>query len=78
MMAEPNLIDTATYLNNLASAQMTSVETQNYNIMAILRMTIACFGIVSNTTVVVVFLNHQRLRKKIPNIYIINQVSEII
>ena len=36
---------------------------------------IASVGIVANLTVIVVFLNHKKLRKKIPNIFIINQVS---
>ena len=32
-------------------------------------------GIITNLTVIVVFLNHKKLRRKIPNIFIINQVS---
>ena len=35
---------------------------------------ISCVGIIANATVVVVFLNHRKLRQKIPNIFIINQV----
>ena len=40
----------------------------------IIHSTIACIGIIANSTVVVVFLNHKKLRQKIPNIFIINQV----
>ena len=36
---------------------------------------ISCVGIIANATVVVVFLNHKKLRQKIPNIFIINQVD---
>ena len=43
----------------------------------VITSTIACVGIVSNLTVIVVFLNHTKLRKKIPNIFIINQVRTI-
>ena len=35
---------------------------------------IASVGIITNLTVIVVFLNHKKLRRKIPNIFIINQV----
>ena len=40
----------------------------------IIQSTIASVGIVANLTVIVVFLNHKKLRRKIPNIFIINQV----
>ena len=40
----------------------------------IIQSTTASLGIVSNLTVIVVFLNHKKLRRKIPNIFIINQV----
>ena len=46
-----------------------------YDIVALLGMTIASVGIISNFTVVVVFLNQAKLRRKIPIIYIINQVN---
>ena len=45
------------------------------NSMLILSAAIASVGIVANMTVAVAFLNHRKLRKKIPNIFIINQVS---
>ena len=46
-----------------------------YDIVALMGMTIASVGIISNFTVVVVFLNQVKLRRKIPIIYIINQVN---
>ena len=48
----------------------------NLDIMVILQNTIASLGIVANFTVVIVFLNDRKLRCKIPNMFIINQVSE--
>ena len=43
----------------------------------IIQSTAASVGIVANLTVIVVFLNHKKLRRKIPNIFIINQVRTI-
>ena len=40
----------------------------------IIQSSIASVGIIANFTVIVVFLNHKKLRRKIPNIFIINQV----
>ena len=40
--------------------------------------TISSIGIVTNFTVIIVFLNDKKLRKKIPNIFIINQVRVIL
>ena len=45
-------------------------------IMMIFKSVIASVGIIANLTVVVVFGNHRKLRRKIPNIFIINQVSK--
>lgn len=46
----------------------------SFTIMLI-QSTIASIGIISNFTVIVSFLNHKILRKKIRNKFIINQVS---
>ena len=46
------------------------------DIMMLLSTIIASVGIVSNSTVVVVFLKHKKMRRKIPNIFIINQVRD--
>ena len=40
----------------------------------IIQSTIASVGIVGNLNVIVVFLNHKKFRRKIPNIFIVNQV----
>ena len=45
------------------------------NIMTIFSTAIASVGIVANMNVVVVFVCQQKLRRKIPNMFIINQVS---
>ena len=43
-------------------------------IIVILQSVIASVGIVANSTVIIVFLNNEKMRRKIPNIFIINQV----
>ena len=48
------------------------------DLVTLLSMTIASIGIISNLTVVVVFLNQVKLRRKIPIIYIINQVNSFL
>ena len=55
----------------------TTIETaEQSDVMKILQMIIAVVGIIGNFTVVFAFLNHKQLRKKIPNMFIINQVSK--
>ena len=44
------------------------------NAMKIVILVIACTGVVTNLIVIIVFLNDRKLRRKIPNICIINQV----
>ena len=44
-------------------------------IIVILQSVIASVGIVANSTVIIVFLNNEKMRRKIPNIFIINQVK---
>ena len=61
-------IPTLDYLND---------ELQTVDVMMILSAMIASVGIVANFTVIIVFLNDKKLRKKIPNIFIIHQVSFI-
>ena len=52
-------------------------NTTNIDVMAILSFIIASVGIVANLTVVVAFLNSKKLKGKIPNIFIINQVRTL-
>ena len=42
-----------------------------------IQSTIASVGIISNFTVIVSFLNHKIMMKKIPNKFIMNQVSNL-
>ena len=54
-----------------------SLRETSTNVMMILSSTIASLGIISNLTVVTVFMRNKKLRIKIPNIFIINQVRKI-
>ena len=52
------------------------VETSDkIDVMMTLHSLIASVGIVANITVVIALVNHRKLRRKIPNIFIINQVG---
>ena len=44
------------------------------DVMVVLRLILSSVGIIGNLTVLIVFLNHRKFRKKIPNIFIIHQV----
>ena len=46
-----------------------------FNGMKIIQVIIASMGMITNIIVVIVFLNDRKLRRKIPNICIINQVG---
>ena len=52
-----------------------SESSQSVDVMMVLSTIIASVGIVANFTVILVFLNDKKLRKKIQNIFIINQVG---
>ena len=60
---------------NVTLETQTSSTEIKMDVMMILSSTIASLGIISNLTVVVIFLRNKKLRIKIPNIFIINQVS---
>ena len=49
-------------------------DSKSFDVMKILQLVIACLGITTNLIVIVVFLNHKKLRRKVPNICI-NEVS---
>ena len=49
-----------------------------FNGLKILQLVIASMGIITNIIVVIVFLNDRKLRRKIPNICIINQVGTVL
>ena len=53
-------------------------EENNINFMTIVSAIIASVGIVANLTVVVAFAKHKELRQKVPVIFVINQVRDIL
>ena len=61
---------------------MTSSDTEesfdSLDVMMALSSTVASIGTVSSVTVVVAFMKHKKLRRKIPNMFIIYQVSVIL
>ena len=63
--------------NNKSTLNETSNTSNTIEVMEIIQLSIAPIGIVRNLTVIVVFLNNKRLRRKIPNKFIVNQVSII-
>ena len=71
---------TTEYSNGFAINSTSSYSERNsasINVMQILQSVIACVGIVANFTVIVVFLNDKKLRRKIPNRFIVNQVRNV-
>ena len=74
------------YRVNLSTDDTKSVSMQSESndndskeqIILIIQSTIASIGIFANLSVIVVFLNHRKLRRKIPNIFIINQVIFVL
>ena len=49
----------------------------NVDVMRILQISVSSVGMAANAIVVFAFLNHKQLRSKVPNMYIINQVSHL-
>ena len=60
-------------MENKTSSRIDSDK--SLDIMMVLSTAISSVGIIANLTVVIIFLNNKKLRCKIPNIFIINQVS---
>ena len=70
------MTSTATF-TNVSTIETNKLEENTdtrISTMGIIHSVIASVGIVTNLTVIIVFLNHRRLRRKVPNICIINQV----
>ena len=67
-----NVIEALTTETNITESRDISIK---YDVMRILQITIATSGIITNLAVIVVFVNDKTLRRKVPNICIINQVS---
>ena len=68
----------ATFDNDNTTEATSAEPTRTIDVMVLLSAIIASVGIVANATVIFAFLNHKKLRGKIPNIFIINQVSAIL
>ena len=70
------------YKKSISAGNMTFNEqvesSPTVDVMMILTCIITSVGIVSNLTVVIVFLHHKKLRRKIPNMFIINQVRVVL
>ena len=68
-----------TLANNINSTRKKTLgseaNAEQFNVMQIIQLVIVSVGITANLTVIVVFLNHKELRRKIPNRFIVNQVS---
>ena len=60
---------------NSEKPNILSVQNGKIDVMMLLQCIIASVGIIANSTVVIVFVYHKELRRKIPNRFIINQVS---
>ena len=69
------ILDEHIYMNDIqCNVTTTDSEDPMQEIVAISQCVISAVGIIANSTVIVVFVNDKRLRRKIPNIFIINQV----
>ena len=72
-------LPTTTQLNTMATTTLELIEAgDNTDLMKILQTLISTCGIVTNLLVVIVFLNDKEMRRKIPNICIINQVGHVM
>ena len=60
--------------NDSTTHLKSSVNVHYLDLMDIVQLSIAPVGIIGNLTVIIVFLSHRKLRRKIPNRFIINQV----
>ena len=67
----------SSYVENSTRNQtpVSSHKEYQINAVTIISTSIASVGIIANLTVVIAFVNNKKLRRKIPNIFIINQVS---
>ena len=65
---------TETNVTSVVTESSVEAGEQSDYVMMILHSMTASVGIVANLTVVVAFLNHKKFRRKIQNVFIINQV----
>ena len=59
---------------NVTEIMENANDSVEFNGMKIVQVIIASMGVITNIIVVIVFLKDRKLRRKIPNICIINQV----
>ena len=64
--------------DNVTHATDNDEVSGKFNGMKIIIVIIACVGVITNIVVVIVFLNDRKMRRKIPNICIINQVCMFV
>ena len=69
-----NVTGTKEPLANKSTPHM-DIDINYLDVMDVIRLSIAPLCIIGNLTVIVVFLGHRKLRRKIPNRFIVNQVS---
>ena len=69
--------DSVKFQENRTFDTITVLPRNSKDVIRIVRSSIACVGIISNLVVIIVFLKDKLSRRKIPNIFIINQVREI-
>ena len=60
---------------NKTATNETVASSNTIDVMEIIQLSIAPVGIVANLTVIIVFLSNKKLRRKIPNKLIVNQVK---
>ena len=65
-------------VNSNESKQFSEGKLIDFDVMEIVQLSIAPVGIIGNLTVIVVFLSHRKLRCKIPNRFIVNQVRKFL
>ena len=63
-----------TTVNDSTLLLKSNVNVYYLDLMDIVQLSIAPDGIIGNLTVIIVFLSHKKLRCKIPNRFIVNQV----
>ena len=68
-------IEANSTIRNVSSTVLEEDKTQQ--LVFIFQSIISAVGIVANATVVVVFMKHKKLRRKITNIFLINQVRTL-
>ena len=74
---EDSIVANASFTHVLNLNRSRHVEenlTRRFDVVSISAIIIAGIGIVANSTVIVAFANNRKLKNKIPNIFIVNQV----